>query len=70
LGATLLNTVEVTLEWAKTMTWKGIKPVVKLLETVYQKGVRMSKKAFKAIANRIDRDESLPKYYMTIRPQT
>lgn len=69
-GATLLNTVEVTLEWAKTMTWKGIKPVVQLLETVYQKGVRMSKKAFKAIANRIDRDESLPKYYMIIRPQT
>jgi hypothetical protein len=52
------------------MTWKGIKPVVELLETVYQKGIRMSKKAFKAIANRIDRDESLPKYYTIIRPQT
>ena len=68
-GATLLNTVETTLEWAKTMTWKGVKPVVKLVKTIYQKGVRMSKKAFHDLAGRIDRDESLPKYYMTIRPQ-
>ena len=67
--ATLLNTIETTLEWAKTMTWKGISPVIKLVETTYQKGVRMTKKAFNALANRIDRDASLPKYYLTIRPQ-
>jgi hypothetical protein len=29
----------------------------------------MSKKAFAAISHRIDRDASLPKYYMTIQPQ-
>ena len=51
------------------MTWKGLSPVVKLLETTYQKGVKMSKKAFTAIGNRIDRNPSLPKYYMTIQPQ-
>jgi hypothetical protein len=27
-SATLLNTLEITLEWAKTMTWKGLNPVV------------------------------------------
>jgi len=68
-SATLLNTIETTLEWAKTMTWKGISPVIKLVKTAYQKGVRMTKKAFNALANRIDRDASLPKYYLTIRPQ-
>lgn len=68
-GATLLNTVETTLEWAKTMTWKGKKPVVKLRETVYQKGIRLSKKEFKTFADRIARDVSLPKYHMTICPQ-
>jgi len=68
-SATLLNTIETTLEWAKTMTWKGISPVIKLVKIVYQKGVRMTKKAFNALANRIDRDASLPKYYLTIRPQ-
>ena len=68
-SGTLLNTLEITLEWAKTMTWKGVSPVIKLMETTYQKGVKMSKKAFKAISHRIDRDVSLPKYYMTIQPQ-
>ena len=42
-SATLLNTQEVTLEWAKTMTWKGECPVVKWLETTYQKGVKLCK---------------------------
>jgi hypothetical protein len=68
-SGTLLNTLEITLEWAKTMTWKGLSPVIKLLETTYQKGVKMSKKAFTAISHRIDRDASLPKYYLTIQPQ-
>jgi len=68
-SGTLLNTLETTLEWAKTMTWKGVSPVIKLMETTYQKGLKMSKKAFKAISHRIDRDAFLPKYYMTIQPQ-
>jgi len=30
IGAqTLLNTIETTLEWAKTMIWKGISPLIK-----------------------------------------
>jgi hypothetical protein len=36
-SATLLNTLAITLAWAKTMTWKGLSPMVKLLETTYQK---------------------------------
>ena len=68
-GGTLLNTLETTLEWAESMTWKGLHPVVKLLETVYQKSVIIGKKAFNAIADRIDRDVSLPIYYMSIQPQ-
>lgn len=68
-NATLLNTIEISLEWAKTMTWKGLHPVVKLVETAYQKGIRIAKKAFKTIADRVTRDVSLPKYFMTIQPQ-
>ncbi|CAK0746765.1 transposase [Gammaproteobacteria bacterium] len=67
-SGTLLNTVEVTMEWAKNMTWKGVNPVVKLVETVYKKGVRIAKSAFKTIASRINRDKTLPKYYITIQP--
>ncbi|MCK7491796.1 MAG: hypothetical protein MZW92_09135, partial [Comamonadaceae bacterium] len=61
--------VQISLEWAKTMTWKGLYPVVKLVETTYEKGKRMAKKAFKTFADRVTRDISLPKYFMTIQPQ-
>ena len=67
-SATLLNSVETTLEWAKSMTWKQLHPVVGLRNTVYEKGVRVSKKMFRATACRIDRHESLSKYHMTILP--
>ena len=68
-NGTLLNSVETTLEWAKSMTWKGLSPVVKLLDSTYEKGVSISKKMFKSIAARIERCNSLPKYCATIRPQ-
>jgi Rhodopirellula transposase DDE domain len=68
-NGTLLNTLETTLEWAKSMTWKGLHPVVELLETVYKKGVRIAKKVFQSIADRITRHPLLPKYCVTIQPQ-
>ena len=70
-SGTLLNSIETTLEWAKTMTWKGIHPVVELLVTTYEQGVRIGKKEFKVIADRIKRhtDPDLKKYYVVIQPQ-
>ncbi len=35
----ILNTVDKAIEWAKTMTWKGIKPIVHLCEKVYKRSV-------------------------------
>ena len=67
-NATLLNSLEVTLEWAKTMTWKGLNPVVNLIVTTYVKGITIGKKLFKAISDRLDRHASLPKYCVTIHP--
>jgi len=69
-NATLLDTLEVTVQWAKSMTWKGISPSVEVLETLYKKGVTIAKKAFQPIADRIIRDPLLPKYCLTIQPQT
>ena len=34
----LLTSIETTLEWAKTMTWRGVAPTVCLLDRVYQTG--------------------------------
>ena len=64
----ILNTRDTVLEWARTMTWKGVRPIVELLDRVYEKGVRIAKNAFRKIEERLKRDESLPKYSVTIQP--
>ena len=66
---TLLNSVATVVEWARTMTWKGTRPIVKLIETTYDKGVRIAKDAFRTIESRLQRHDSLPKYDVLIRPQ-
>ena len=66
-GAKLL-TVETMLEWAKSMTWKGIQPMVNLSKTVYHKGISLSKMAMRAIEARLERNPILPKWDILIRP--
>jgi hypothetical protein len=68
-NGTLLDTVEKTLGWAKTMTWKEIQPVVRLLDRVYQTGVRLTKAALKPYQQRLQRSEALPKWSVSIQPQ-
>ena len=68
-NGTLLNTRETVLEWARTMTWKGVHPIVELLDRVYEKGIRIAKKAFRQIEKRLKRDEEIPKYSVMIQPQ-
>ncbi len=64
----ILDSVEKAINWAATMTWKGINPVVHLWEKIYKKGVRLTKKAMKPYENRIERSNILPKWYVTIPP--
>jgi hypothetical protein len=66
-GAKLV-TAETMLEWAKSMTWKGIQPVANLSKTVYQKGISLSKMAMRAIEARLERNPILPKWDILIRP--
>ena len=68
-NGTLLNNVTTVLEWARSMTWKGTHPAVRLLDRVYDKGVRVAKKAFQTIANRLERDTTISKYSVRIQPQ-
>ena len=68
-NGTLLNTRETVLESARTMPWKGVYPVVELLDRVYEKGIRIAKKAFQPIEKRLKRDEEIPKYSVAIQPQ-
>jgi len=66
-GAMLVD-VDTMLGWAKSMTWKGINPVVKLSRKVYQKGVSLSRKAMQAVEARLERNPLLPKWDIIIKP--
>jgi hypothetical protein len=64
----LLNSIATTLAWAKTMTWRGVAPIVHLLDRVYETGVRLTKSAFRPIASRLERSTTLPKWSVVIQP--
>ena len=67
-NGTLLSSIEKALEWAGTMTWNGVRPVVHLLDAIYQKGVTLTKEAMKIYEDRIERSETLPMWDVTIKP--
>ncbi len=63
-----MNNAETMLEWAKTMTWKGLKPIVNLSKKVYEKGISLTKKEMKVIEMHLERNPELPKWDILIRP--
>jgi Rhodopirellula transposase DDE domain len=69
-NGTLLDSIKTTMAWAKTMTWRGVTPLVHLIDRVYETGVRLSKSAFRPIAMRLVRSTTLPKWSVVIHPAT
>jgi hypothetical protein len=67
-NGTRLSSIEKAVKWAGSMTWKGIKPVVHLLENVYQKGIKVSKDIMKTLEKRIRRSKNLPTWDVMIEP--
>ncbi len=58
-NGSILDEVETALNFAKTMTWKGKNPVVKLVTQTYSTGVRLTKKAMEEIEHKIQRFTNL-----------
>jgi hypothetical protein len=69
-NGTLLNTIATALEWTKTMTWRGVLPIVHPLDGVYETGVRLKPSLFRPIAARLERSQLLPKWSLVIQPET
>ena len=67
-NGTKLIDAETMLAWAKSMTWKGLHPVVELSRQVYEKGISLGKAALQAVEARLKRDATLPKYDILINP--
>lgn len=69
-NGTLLDSIETALKWAGTMTWNGTRPIIHLLTKIYQKGKNLTKKEMLAYEKKIKRAQKLPKWDVTISPQT
>jgi hypothetical protein len=67
-SGTLLKSVEVVEEWAKTMSYAGKHPEVHRIETEYQKGVTLDKLEWKQLQQRLERSPTLPKWHVVIKP--
>lgn len=67
-NGTLLNSVETALNWAANMTWKGLAPIVQLLDTTYEKCIKVLPKELVQYLSFWQRSESLPKWDITINP--
>ncbi len=68
-GALLIPSTT-ALAWAKTMTWRGVAPIVHLLDRVYETGVRLTKAAFRPIAARLERSEHAAQMEPRDQPKT
>jgi hypothetical protein len=51
----LLDRVETVLEFAHTMTWKGVRPLVELVTTIYETGVKLTKEAMAVLETQVAR---------------
>ena len=66
----LLNSVDKAMGLARSMTNKGLNPIVKRISKVYRTGVRLTKNAMKDVEAQIIRVPGLEKWFLTIFPDT
>jgi hypothetical protein len=65
---TILDSVDAAVAWASNMTWKSISPIVHLVETTYEKGVKVLPEDLKQYFPSWQRSDTLPKWDITIVP--
>ena len=64
----LLDSLDAVYGYAKSMTWKGIHPSVKIINKIYQTGVSVSKHAMQILNAGFERLKGLEKWFVTVRP--
>lgn len=62
----LLDSVDTLIQYATSMTWKGKHPVVELVTTTYQTGVKLTKKAMRVVETQLERLPQLEKWFVDI----
>ncbi len=61
-NGTILDSVNTALNWIKTMTWKGIKPIVHFINSTYEKGIKLTKSEMKQWNDKLKRSKVLPRW--------
>jgi Rhodopirellula transposase DDE domain len=63
----LLDSVEAVIQYAASMTWKGNHPLVELVTTTYQAGVKLTKEAMKVVESQLQRLPALERWFVDIK---
>ena len=64
----ILSSIDTALAWASHMTWKGIQPLVHLVDGIYAKNVRVDEQELAAYREYWHPSEQLPQWDVTILP--
>jgi hypothetical protein len=64
----ILSSVNIALEWASNMKWKGHAPIIHLIEGIYEKGVKVAQKVLDELKQFWQRSKTLPKWDVVIQP--
>lgn len=67
-NGSLLDTVDAVLKFSASMTWNGLHPVVELVNTSYETGVRLTPAAMELLEAQIVRLPGLDKWFIDITP--
>lgn len=65
-NGSLLDSVDKVLHFAETLTFKGMHPVVALVEKVYNTGVKLTQQAMAEVERQIQRLPNLQKWFVEI----
>ena len=65
-NGSLLDSIEAVVGFARSMTWKGKHPEVRVVETTYATGVRLKPKEMKALECEVVRLAGLGKWFVKI----
>ena len=62
----ILDEISTVINFAQTMKWKGVHPIVKLVTDVYETGVKLTKTEMEQVENKICRLPELGKWFVDI----
>ena len=66
-NGTLLDSIDAVIQLASSMRWKGQHPVVELVTTTYQTGVKLTKEVMAAVEGQLPRLPTREKWFVDIR---